>query len=196
MEEISDGVMNPGSSRVLLATCALIAGVLGVLATPLATHAQTERDGPFAGQISGNEIHKIGKLLDESHPLGWCDPDAEYDYVRVQFEGIRAVAGNIRMSLYGSDKKDWLASGRKMVRFDVAVTGTTMAICMPLPNGPGTYAVGTYHDENANTDYEFMSEGYGVSNNAKRGILSKPSFKKAAFLAAAGRTDLTITMRY
>jgi len=158
--------------------------------------AQTNSDASFSNFISGLEAEKVRGLLSTDHPLGWCDPAAGYDYISVRVRGLRAVKGNIRMSLYGSEKKDWLARGKKLVRFDVAVTGTKMTICMPLPFGPGTYGVGTYHDENANTDFDFWSEGYGVSNNGKRGFLSKPSFKKAAFQAQEGRTQMSIYMRY
>ena len=162
-------------------------GIAMTLSASTLVQAQPDDGMPFSGLISGLEVDRISELLNPDHPLGWCDPAADYDHIAVRFTGLRAVEGNIRMSLYGSEKKDWLASGRKLVRFDVAVTGTEMTICMPLPFGPGIYAVGTYHDENANTDYDFMSEGYGVSNNAKRGFLSKPSFKKAAFESPAGR---------
>ncbi len=171
-------------------------GVVVALSVSTLAQAQPDDDTPFNGMIAGLEVERIAKLLNPDHPLGWCDPTADYDHISVRFTGLRAVEGNIRMSLYGSEKKDWLASGKKLVRYDVAVTGTDVTICMPLPFGPGTYVVGTYHDENANTDFDFMSEGYGVSNNVQRGFLSKPSFKKAAFQAQVGRTELTIHMRY
>ena len=149
-----------------------------------------------AHMVSGRELDKIAQYIPINQPLGSCDDDANNDHIRLTIPNIKEVAGNIRMSLYGDQKKEWLAGGKKLVRFDVPVTASEMVICMPLTRGPGQYGVGIYHDEDADQKFDFMSEGYGVSNNAKRRLLGKPSFKKSVFTAVAGRNDLTIRVRY
>ena len=150
----------------------------------------------FPHKVSGRDLDKVFHLIPTDQPLGSCDEDADYPHIRVTIPNIRKVAGNIRMSLYGDRKKEWLASGMKIVRFDVPITGTEMVICLPLPRGEGRYAVGMYHDEDANFKMSIFKEGFGVSNNAKRGMFSKPKFKKSVFPAGPGRTDLTIRLRY
>jgi uncharacterized protein (DUF2141 family) len=145
---------------------------------------------------SGRELDKIAQYVRVDKPLGWCDDEATNDHIRLTIPNIKEVVGNIRMSLYGDQKKEWLAGGKKLVRFDIPVTASEMVICMPMPRGPGQYGVGIYHDEDADKKFDFLSEGYGVSNNAKRRLFGKPAFKKAVFTAVAGRNDLIIRVRY
>ena len=176
------------SSKVLVVLTIL----LGSLTQPAFAEAV---DTQISG-VSGLEVANVIPLIDEEMPLGWCGEGLNYEHVRLTIPNIKKVEGNIRMSLYGSEKKEWLASGKKLVRFDVPVTDTTMTICMPLPRGRGNYGVGIYHDANADFKFNFMSEGYGVSNNGKRGLITKPPFKKAVFAAGEGGTDLIIHLRY
>ena len=54
---------------------------------------------------------------------------------------------------------------------------------------PGTYAVGAYHDENANDHLDtnlvgLPTEGYALSNGV-RAVFSKPNFYQAAFTVGA-----------
>jgi uncharacterized protein (DUF2141 family) len=60
----------------------------------------------------------------------------------------------------------------------------------------GEYAVTVYHDENGNGKLDKGLFGkplelYGFSNNA-RGIISRPDYKKAAFVL--DKADITITI--
>jgi uncharacterized protein (DUF2141 family) len=147
--------------------------------------------------VQGSERETVIPYLDVSQPLGACADNEKHDEIRITINNIRIIKGSIRMSLYGSDKKEWLAKGKKLVRFDVPVTSQEMIVCMPLPRGPGIYALGMFHDEDANRKFAFFSEGFGVSNNAKRGFFKKPPpFKKTRFETQAGRNDLTVRMRY
>lgn len=147
--------------------------------------------------VQGMEREVVIPLLDVTQPLGTCSDNVEHDEIRITISNIREIKGYIRMSLYGSEKKEWLAKGKKLVRFDVQVTGRQMVVCMPLPRGPGVYSLGMFHDEDANRKFAFFSEGFGVSNNAKRGFFKKsPPFKKTRFETQSGRNDLMVQMHY
>lgn len=167
-------------------------------------HADDEREAavPVPARLQG--LHVSGKALaavadriDPAKPLGWCDPADTKPRIRVVLPNVRNSSGNIRLSLHGPDPKDWVGKkGGKLIRFDVPATEGRMEICMPLPYGPGIYAVGLYHDENADGKYGFMSEGYGFSNNAKAGMFGPASHKDAAFTAGPRTTELEIHIRY
>jgi uncharacterized protein (DUF2141 family) len=147
--------------------------------------------------LSGKALGAVVDRIDPSKPLGWCDPADSKPRIRVIIPNVRSASGNIRLSLHGPDPEQWVGKkGGKLIRFDVHAAQGRMEICMPLPNGPGIYAVGIYHDENADGKYGFMSEGYGFSNNAKAGTFGPASHKAAAFTAGQATTDLFIRIRY
>ena len=65
---------------------------------------------------------------------------------------------------------------------------------------PGNYAVSVLHDENQNKDLDqgklgIPKEGYGFSNNVM-GVMGPPSFRKARFRVPAGKSSITIKMKY
>lgn len=147
--------------------------------------------------LSGKALNLVADRIDPAKPLGWCDPADSKPRIRVIIPNVRSASGNIRLSLHGPDPEQWVGKkGGKLIRFDVPAAQGRMEICMPLPNGAGVYAVGIYHDENADGKYGFMSEGYGFSNNAKAGTFGPASHKAAAFNAGQATTDLEIRIRY
>ena len=65
---------------------------------------------------------------------------------------------------------------------------------------PGTYAVGAFHDENANDhlDTNFLGlpeEGYALSNGV-RAVTSKPTFQQAAFTVGDQGAAIALHIRY
>ena len=65
---------------------------------------------------------------------------------------------------------------------------------------PGTYAVGAYHDENANDHLDtnllgLPTEGYALSNGV-RAVFSKPNFYEAAFSVGAVDKPVALHIRY
>lgn len=148
-------------------------------------------------ELSGKALAAVSGRIDPSKPLGWCDPADTAPRIRVIVPNVRSSEGNIRLSLHGSDPEQWVGKqGGKLIRFDVPARRGRMEICMPLPYGKGVYAVGLYHDENANGKYGFAGEGYGFSNDARAGMFGPASHKAAAFTAGDATTDLTISLRY
>jgi len=81
----------------------------------------------------------------------------------------------------------------------VKVTGKEMQITF-ADIKPGHYAVSVLHDENQNKNLDtnklgMPKEGYGFSNNVT-GIIGPPSFRKARFHVPAGKSRITIKMKY
>ncbi|MEN3976664.1 DUF2141 domain-containing protein [Emcibacter sp. SYSU 3D8] len=181
-----------------------IIAMLAACAALAAGAAYAEDDQPHALPerlrglpLSGKALESVAERIDPSKPLGWCDPADKAPRIRVILPNVRNSKGNIRLSLHGPDPDQWVGKkGGKLIRFDVPASQGRMEACMPLPNGRGIYAVGLYHDENANGKYGFASEGYGFSNNAKAGMFGPASHKDAVFTTGDGTTDLTIDIRY
>jgi len=101
------------------------------------------------------------------------------------------------VSLFGRDPSQWVRTkGAKLLRFDVPATRGHMEICMPLPDGDGTYALALYHDENADGKYSLAAEGYGFSNNARAGLFGPPAHREAAFVTTGALTEVAVRIRY
>jgi uncharacterized protein (DUF2141 family) len=180
---------------------------VGLLVTGLAATGTVLADEEVAGSdvparlrglpLSGKALDRVAERIDPARPLGYCDPADRAPRIRVVLPNVRSSQGNIRLSLHGPDPDQWVGKkGGKLIRFDVPARQGRMEICMPLPHGAGTYAVGLYHDENADGKYGFASEGYGFSNNARAGLFGPASHKASAFSAGPVTTDLVIEIRY
>ena len=194
-----------GRSKLVLSSLRRITALAAVLAAMAGGPAHADDDdhhaqvpAPLRGMaLSGKALAEVAGRIDPSKPLGWCDPADTQPRIRVILPNVRNSQGNIRLSLHGPDPDQWVGKkGGKLIRFDVPARQGRMEICMPLPHGAGVYAVGLYHDENANGKYGFTHEGYGFSNNAKAGLFGPASHKDAAFSAGPATTDLSIEIRY
>ena len=65
---------------------------------------------------------------------------------------------------------------------------------------PGRYAIGAYHDENANGKLDtnligYPIEGYALSNGI-RAVISRPRFDAAAFTVGDGTTSVALHIQY
>lgn len=145
--------------------------------------------------VSGTAVAQIAALIDPDVPMGACSPTAQSPHLRVTLDGIRSDQGNIRLTLYGDNPEEWLAKGKKILRFDLPAEAGAMILCMPLPQGNSDYALGVLHDENGNGKTDIVSDGYGFSNGPKI-ILGAPSYKKVVFTAGAAETEVSIHIEY
>ena len=115
--------------------------------------------------------------------------------VVVHVVGLKQASGHIKVSLYGSDTRRWLAKKGRISKVKVPVTGRTMDICLAVP-APGRYAVAVHHDLNANGGRD-RHDGGGYSRDPKVSLFNpKPSFDKAAFNVGAGPTQIGVTLLY
>ncbi|MCK0070970.1 DUF2141 domain-containing protein [Kordiimonas laminariae] len=113
----------------------------------------------------------------------------------VNVENIRTQEGNLRAQIYSSNPDDFLAKGKKLVRLDVPVIDAgEQAMCVQLPSA-GKYALVVMHDKNANGKADFLSEGFGFSNNPKLG-LGAPDAEEVIMDMPAGVTETTVKLKY
>ena len=116
--------------------------------------------------------------------------------VLVTVNGFRARTGNIRVAIYGSDPRRFLARGQTLRKINVPVTGAgPMRICVALP-GPGRYAVAVRHDVNANNHSDW-GDGGGFSRNPRISLTNlRPNYNNVAIDVGRGVTPVSVVLNY
>lgn len=118
--------------------------------------------------------------------------------ISVTISGLHSTQGNVFVGLYATPSKFLNGTQTDAMRRVPASTGPITVVFDNLP--PGTYAVGAYHDENANDhlDTNFLGipeEGYALSNGV-RAVTSKPTFQQAAFTVGDQGAAIALHIRY
>ena len=116
----------------------------------------------------------------------------------VTINGLHNALGNVFVGLYATPSKFLNGNQSDAMRKVRANTGPITVAFDNLP--PGTYAVGAYHDENANDHLDtnllgLPTEGYALSNGV-RAVFSKPNFYEAAFSVGAVDKPVALHIRY
>jgi uncharacterized protein (DUF2141 family) len=116
----------------------------------------------------------------------------------VTIDGLHSAQGNVFVGLYASPNKFLHGNQCDAFRKVRASTGPITVAFDNLP--PGTYAVGAYHDENANEHLDtnplgLPIEGYALSNGV-RAVLAKPNFYEAAFTVGVEDKPVALHIRY
>jgi uncharacterized protein (DUF2141 family) len=116
----------------------------------------------------------------------------------VTIDGMHNAQGNVFVGLYASPAKFLQGNQSDAQRKVKASTGPITVTFDNLP--AGTYAVGAFHDENANDhlDTNFLglpTEGYALSNGV-RAVMAKPTFQQAAFTVGTGDKPVALHIRY
>jgi uncharacterized protein (DUF2141 family) len=116
--------------------------------------------------------------------------------VLVTVDGFRQRTGNIRVAIYGSDPRLFLARGQTLRKINVPVTGAgPMRICVALP-GPGRYAVAVRHDVNGNNHSDW-SDGGGFSRNPRVSLTNlRPRYENVAINVGRGVTPVSVVLNY
>ncbi len=150
----------------------------------------------MAAAASGNaNAGTLSTLTPPENQLGPCIDNSDgKPWVLVKVEKLQGTKGNIRVQIYGDNPDDFLEKGKKLVRIDVPISHDAMQVCVPLP-GPGNYAMVVMHDRNANGKADFLTEGFGFSNNPKL-MLAPPDLEETLFAARAGVIELTVSLFY
>lgn len=116
----------------------------------------------------------------------------------VTIDGLHSAKGNVFVGLYANATN--FLNGNKCDAFQkVKATGGPVTVVFDNLN-PGTYAVGAYHDENANDHLDtnllgLPEEGYALSNGV-RAVFSKPTFVQAAFTLGNEGRSVPLHIRY
>jgi uncharacterized protein (DUF2141 family) len=117
--------------------------------------------------------------------------------VLVTVDGFRQRTGNIRVAIYGSDPRRFLARGQTLRKINVPVTRAgPMRICVALPNA-GRYAVAVRHDVNGNNQSRDWSDGAGFSRNPRISLTNlRPNYNNVAINVGNGVTPLSVVLNY
>jgi uncharacterized protein (DUF2141 family) len=124
--------------------------------------------------------------------------EASAAHIVVTIAGLKSNEGSVYVGLYATPSK--FLNGAQVDAMK-KVRASTAPITVVFDNlAPGTYAVGTYHDENNNDhlDTNFLglpTEGYALSNGV-RAVTSKPTFQQAAFTVGNGSAAVSLQIRY
>ena len=123
---------------------------------------------------------------------------AEAARIVVTIDGMHSDKGDVVVALYS--KPDAFPDGDYSDRH-ATVKASTAPITVIFDHlVPGTYAVGAYHDENANGRFDtnfigYPAEGYALSNGI-RAIISRPRFVDAAFTVPEGDKEVALHIQY
>ena len=116
----------------------------------------------------------------------------------ITIDGLHSAQGTVFIGLYASPSKFLNGNQTDAMRKVKATQAPITVVFDNLP--PGTYAVGAYHDENANDHLDtnllgLPTEGYALSNGV-RAVFSKPNFYEAAFSVGAVDKPVALHIRY
>ncbi len=123
--------------------------------------------------------------------------EAQAARIVVTIDGLKSAKGDLYVALFS--RADEFPDGDHSDQH-LKVKANVKPVTVTFAVQPGRYALGAYHDENANgkLDTNFIGypvEGYALSNGI-RAIVSRPCFSDAAFLAGAGDTRVTLHIEY
>ena len=164
------------------------------------THSTNRRPAAIALWLLLASLANIGPARAAGQTAGLCTgAGASATTLHVTVTGARSQAGNITLTLYGSDPAAFLAHRGSIFLTRVPLSATGAEACFAL-SMPGFYAVAVYHDENDNHHFDrtligLPAEGYGFSNDAPI-RLGPPSFASARLLVRPGDTRIAIRLRY
>lgn len=118
----------------------------------------------------------------------------------VEVQKTRNLRGKVRCALF-SDADAFPSEPKAAKARDIASIDKNRAICRFKAVPKGRYAVSVMHDENDDGELEtnfvgMPQEGWAVSNNAKAGAMSGPSFDDAAFEYDGKPRRLVLTLNY
>jgi len=173
---------------------ALVAVVGSALCIPaMASELDLSKDGAAAGSVRpANSVRPVMPMSEQIKPC--LTEHTDKAYVKVNINGLESDDGNVRVQVYGSNPDDFLSKGKKLKRVDVALGGENAMVCVDLPQ-PGTYAFVVMHDKDANGRANFLTEGFGFSNNPRL-FLAPPDHEDVVVEVALGVAEMDIEMNY
>lgn len=134
---------------------------------------------------------------------GRCRPGESGPALLVEATGMKDRTGNMKLEVYPSNEKDFLAddnilvaAGKTFRRVEVPVPQSgAVVLCVRIP-GPGTYAVSVLHDRNSDRRFNWKVDGIGFSGNPKLGW-SKPNYRKSSVhVSSGGVSRIQVVMNY
>lgn len=131
-------------------------------------------------------------------PAGCIGPASE-TWLTVAVQGVRNDRGLVAVTLYADNPSKFLAKHGGLYTVRVAAQAGNTTICLFVPT-PATYALATYHDENASRHLDrsalgLPKEGFGFSNNAST-FFGLPSFRAVRLAVPRAGFATQIKLRY
>ena len=116
--------------------------------------------------------------------------------ILVRVTGFKKTTGEVKVSLYDSNPRRYLASKGKIRKVLVPVNGRqALDVCIAVPR-PGRYAIAVHHDIN-HSGRKDRQDGGGYSNNPRVTVTSlKPSFDKTAVTVGSSVTRVPVRLLY
>ena len=130
--------------------------------------------------------------------LGTFGTPAEAARIVVTIDGLHSGEGDVYVALFS--RSEGFPDGDYSDRHTKLKASTTPLRIVFDGLAPGTYAVGAYHDENANGRFDtnfigYPVEGYALSNGI-RAVVSRPRFVDAAFAVGSEDKQVVLHIKY
>jgi uncharacterized protein (DUF2141 family) len=133
---------------------------------------------------------------------GQCRAGEQGPAFLVEVKGLKDRRGRLKLELYPSNDKDFLAddnvlvmAGKTFRRVEEPVPASgPVSLCIRAP-GPGSYALSLLHDRDSDRKFSLSVDGIGFAGNPRLG-LSKPHAAAASARVGTGPTRIGVIMNY
>ena len=133
---------------------------------------------------------------------GRCRPDDGSPTILVTVEGLKDRTGVLRLELYSSDPKDFLAGDETLLSagktfrrvVETPPVSGPVKLCLRAP-APGTYALALIHDRDGKRSFSIWHDGVGFAGNPPV-THGKPPPEEARLTIGNGQTQTVIIMNY
>lgn len=128
-----------------------------------------------------------------------CRADSRVPALLVKIDGFKAVSGNLRVQVYGSDPAQFVKGGERLLRADMPVRARATELCIALP-APGRYAIAVRHDVDGNGKGG-VNDGGGFSRNPGISLADAlarrmPRYEDVAVAVGGGPRPVEIVLNY
>ncbi len=165
-----------------------IGGLSAAGAALLAAFAPAAGAQPQGGHSAPAKFPKIDHMSCTGEP----------NEIRVVVRNVKKSVGLITVELYADDQENFLRKEGRVERNQFAARAPETAFCIHAPEATA-YAIGLYHDQNANNRIDkgalgIPVEPYGVSNNPRMRF-SAPTVEESRFSVPSGGAFVDIRLK-
>ena len=133
---------------------------------------------------------------------GRCRPNEPGPALLVSIHGLRDRQGAIKLEVYPSNDRDFLADDNVLVNagkvfrrvYEPVPRQGAVQLCIRLPLA-GTYSLLAMHDRDSDHRFGMSVDGIGFAGNPRLGW-TKPRAEAARVVAGSKLTSVTIVMNY
>jgi uncharacterized protein (DUF2141 family) len=149
--------------------------------------------------LAGKFVLGISLTVLLSFPVSQSVFARENSTLTVEVKGLKNQQGQVCMALFNSSRG--FPQDRENAYYTKCTSISDRPLQVEIPDLPwGNYALGLFHDENADSEIDRNSigapkEGFGFSNNPK--MRTRPAnFGEAMFVVGGDNTTIGIEMQY